>query len=147
MKISWGTGIWALYGLFVSMILTLVGMSLSQKIDLVTDNYYEEELLYQGRIDKVAHSKQLAVPLKWEIVNKGVQVQYPADLKDISGTIHFYCPSDNRKDFKVQIQTNGVNGQFISTQKAAAGRYKIQIDWQANGVAYWNEGIISLYPD
>lgn len=144
MKISWGTGIWAFYGLFVLMIITLVGMSVSQKIDLVTDNYYEEELIYQGRIDKIAHAKQLAVPLKWEVVAEGIKIQFPTDMKGVSGEVNFYCPSDKGKDFKVTIQPDASGSQFVSTQKAAAGRYKMQIDWQAKGVGYWNEGIINL---
>lgn len=144
MKISWGTGIWAFYGLFVLMILAMVGMSVIQKIDLVSEDYYEQELRYQGRIDKIAHTKQLATPLKWEVVADGIKIQYPADKKEISGEINFYCPSDNRKDFKIKIQPDKSGSQFISTQKAPAGRYQIQIDWQANGVSYWNEGTVNI---
>lgn len=144
MKISWGTGIWAFYGLFVLMILAMVGMSIVQKIDLVADDYYEQELRYQGRIDKIAHAKQLVTPLKWEVAETGITIQYPADMKGISGQIHFYCPSDNRKDFKIKVQPNQSGIQFIPTQKTPSGRYKIQIDWQANDVAYWNEGIVNI---
>ncbi|MEZ4904912.1 MAG: FixH family protein [Spirosomataceae bacterium] len=140
MKISWGTGIWAFYGLFVLMILGMVGMSLVQKIDLVTDNYYEEELRYQDKIDKVANTQQLATPLEWKTTAQGIKIVYPNDLKGISGIVYFYCPADNSKDFKVNIQPDGTNSQFISTQKAAKGRYKMQIDWQANDKGYWNEG-------
>ncbi|WP_428659128.1 FixH family protein [Runella sp.] len=144
MKISWGTGIGALYGSFVLMILVMVGMSVVQKIDLVTDKYYEEEIQYQGKIDKVKNTGQLATPLTWEVAETGIEVNYPADLKNISGVIYFYCPSDNRKDFKVKIQPNSQFSQHIPTQTVRAGRYRIQFDWQANGVGYWNEGILNL---
>ncbi len=143
MKISWGTGIWTLYGLFVLMILTMVGMSVVQKIDLVTDTYYEEEIRFQDKIDKTKHANQLAVPLRWEMTDKGIQVNYPADLKNLSGTIHFYCPSDNRKDFKLAVQPDLQHTQLIPIQNIPAGRYRIQFDWQANGVLYWNEGIVN----
>lgn len=144
MKISWGTGIWAFYGLFVLMILAMVGMSVIQKIDLVSDDYYEQELRFQGRIDKIAHAKQLTTPLKWEVSESGVRIQYPSDMKGVSGEINFYCPSDNRKDFKLSVQPDPSGSQFISTQKIPAGRYQIQIDWKANGVGYWNEGTINI---
>jgi hypothetical protein len=144
MKISWGTGIWAVYGLFVLMMLAMVGMSIIQKIDLVSDDYYEQELRYQGRINKIAHAKQLANPLKWEVAENGIKIQYPSDIKGVSGTINFYCPSDNRKDFKVKIQPDPSGIQLIPMQKIPAGRYQIQIDWQANGVEYWNEGTVNI---
>jgi len=144
MKISWGTGIWAVYGLFVLMILGLVGMSVIQKIDLVSDDYYEQEIRYQGKIDKINNAKQLTTPLKWEVAETGITLHYPADMKGISGQIYFYCPSDNRKDFKLDIQSSKSGSQFISTQKIPAGRYQLKIDWQANGVSYWNEGTVNI---
>lgn len=144
MKISWGTGIWVLYGSFVLMMVTMVGMSVVQKIDLVTDDYYAEEIKYQDRIDKVKNAGQLAVPLAWEVTDSGVTVNYPKELKNVTGVIHFYCPSDNTKDFSVKIQPDVKNSQFIPTKNASVGRYRIQFDWQANGTVYWNEGIINI---
>ncbi len=88
MKLTWGTGIWAFYGLFVLMILAMVGMSIVQKIDLVTDNYYEEEVQFQGKIDKINRAKQLATPLSWEVTEAGIRIHYPTELKGISGKIN-----------------------------------------------------------
>lgn len=144
MKISWGTGIWVLYGSFVLMMVTMVGMSVVQKIDLVTDDYYAEEIKYQGKIDKVRNAGQLAVPLTWEVTPTEIKVSYPSALKNISGFIYFYCPSDNRKDFKLPVKTDLQLIQHIPTQNIPSGRYRIQFDWQANGTGYWNEGIINI---
>ncbi len=144
MKLSWGTGIWAFYGLFVLMILVMVSMSVIQKIDLVTDNYYEEEISYQSKIDKISNAKALSTPLKWEVTESGVMIVYPAGFKSVSGEIRFSCPSDNRKDFKLTIQPDATGRQFISTQKVISGRYQIQVDWNAAGIGYWNDGIVNI---
>ncbi|MDF7818787.1 FixH family protein [Runella sp. MFBS21] len=144
MKLSWGKGIWAFYGLFVAMILTMVGMSVVQKIDLVTDSYYEEELRFQGKIDKIKQAQKLTIPLTWEVTDHNILVKYPKNLNNISGHINFYCPSDNRKDFKLPIQIDAQSSQSIPLEKISAGRYQIQFDWQAAGTQYWNEGIINL---
>ena len=144
MKISWGTGIWVLYGSFVLLILTMVGMSVVQKIDLVTDKYYEEEIQYQGKIDKIKNAKSLAAPLVWEVTETGIKINYPKELQNISGVVNFYCPSDNSKDFSVKIQPDLGNTQYIPTQNAAAGRYRIQFDWKSGEMGYWNEGIVNL---
>lgn len=144
MKLSWGTGIWAFYGLFVLMILAMVGMSIVQKIDLVTDNYYEEEVKFQGKIDKINRAKQLTTPLSWEVTEAGIRIQYPTEIKGISGKINLYCPADNRKDMSVPIQVGSDGTQFIPSQKIHTGRYQLQIDWQANGIGYWNEGTLNI---
>ena len=73
-------------------------MSIVQKIDLVTDNYYEEEVKFQGKIDKINRAKALATPLTWEVLENGVRIHYPTNMKGVSGKINFYCPADNRKD-------------------------------------------------
>lgn len=57
LKLNWGAGIAVLYMGFVAMIVLLVVMSMRQKIDLVTDEYYAEELLFQGKIDKIKRAK------------------------------------------------------------------------------------------
>lgn len=120
------------------------GHECSPKIDLVTDKYYEEEIQYQGKIDKIKNAKNLAAPLVWEVTDTGIKVNYPKELQNISGVVNFYCPSDNSKDFSVKIQPEFGNIQYIPTQNAAAGRYRIQFDWKSGEMGYWNEGIVNL---
>ncbi len=147
MKINWKALTAAVYLSFVSMILLLVGMSAGQKIDLVTDHYYEEELKFQGKIDKTERANALAEPLSWKISENGLQIHYPASIADstISGRINMYCPSDNRNDRHFAIQAN--NGrQTVALSEIPAGRYKIQIDWQGGSETYWNEGVVVINP-
>lgn len=143
MKINWKALIAALYVSFISMILLLVGMSAGQKIDLVTDHYYEEELKFQGKIDKVQRATALPQPLSWQITGNGLQICYPANFADsaISGQIRMYCPSDNRNDRQFAIDSNG-NGQTVALSQIPEGRYKIQVDWKAGNETYWNEGVV-----
>nr|WP_295928938.1 FixH family protein [uncultured Dyadobacter sp.] len=145
MKMNWGAGIAALYAGFVVMILLLVGMSAGQKIDLVTDHYYEEELKFQGKIDKKQRAAALAEPLSWEITPTGLQIHYPAAFGDsaITGQIRLYCPSDDRNDREFAIRA--VNGeQTLASAQIPAGRYKIQVDWRNGGQTYWNEGVVVI---
>ncbi|MEO6282360.1 MAG: FixH family protein [Dyadobacter sp.] len=142
-KINWGAGIAAVYIGFVAMILVLVGMSTSQKIDLVTDHYYDEELRFQDKIDKVKRTDLLPQPLTWEVTNNGLAIHYPKMLNDqtISGKINLYCPSNNKNDRSFDIMSNG-NEQFIPFSQVPDARYKVQIDWKSGETTYWNEGVM-----
>lgn len=145
MKINWKALIAALYVSFISMILLLVGMSAGQKIDLVTDHYYEEELKFQGKIDKIQRATALAEPLSWEITESGLQMQYPAVFADstLSGHIRMYCPSDSRNDRQFAIRAK--NGrQTVTLAQIPSGRYKIQVDWKSGNETYWNEGVVVI---
>lgn len=145
MKINWGAGIAVLYVGFVAMILLLVGMSAGQKIDMVTDHYYEEELKFQDKIDKVKRTSELAELVTWDVAESGLQIHFPKTFPDsvITGNILLYCPSDNRNDRKFAIApVNG--GQTLPYAQIPGGRYKIQIDWKAGQSAYWNEGVLLI---
>lgn len=146
MKFNWGIGIAMLYTGFVIGILTLVVMSSRQKVDLVAENYYEEELGFQKKIDKIERTKALAQPLLWGVNQEGVQLQFPEDMsgKKISGKVKLYCPSDNRKDREFSINPAQDLSQFIPAKELVAGRYKLQVEWQADSATYWNEGAIVI---
>lgn len=146
MKFNWGIGIAMLYTGFVIGILTLVVMSSRQKVDLVTENYYEEELGFQRRIDKIERTKALAKPLLWGVNHEGIQLQFPENMKGktITGKVKLYCPSDNRKDREFAIHPSADMGQLIASKQLVPGRYKLQVEWQADSIAYWNEGAVVI---
>ncbi|MBE9460830.1 FixH family protein [Dyadobacter subterraneus] len=145
MKINWGAGIAILYAGFVAMILLLVGMSASQKIDLVTDQYYEEELQFQNKINKVNLAKKLKNPLIWQVEERGIIIHYPEEFaKDtLTGNVKLYCPSDNTKDRNFPVKAKN-NDQLIAGSDLKPGRYYLQIDWKNGKKSYWNEGVVVI---
>jgi hypothetical protein len=143
-KVNWGAGIAALYGGFVIMIATLVVMSTRQKIDLVTDHYYEEELKFQDKISKIGRANALEKPLHWKITAQNLEILYPTSTDGkLSGTIKLYCPANDRNDREFAVNATG-GMQIIPLAQVPAGRYKVQIDWQADGTSYWNEGVARI---
>jgi len=145
MKINWAVGITILYTGFVAMILVLVGMSASQKIDLATDHYYEEELQFQDKINKTRRANALAEPLTWAVSDSGLLIRYPKILSGttLSGKIKLYCPSDEKNDRVFTINSKD-SRQFISASQFPGGRYHLQIDWKDGKQGYWNEGVILI---
>lgn len=145
-RISWGTGIALLYIGFVVGMLTLVIMSMNQRVDLVSDDYYAQELGFQKKIDKIQRAKALAEPLRWEVNGEELTIRYPASINraELSGKVIFYCPSDNRKDSEFTILPNAQNQQIIPLSKLQSGRYKLQFDWKKGETTFWDEGVITV---
>ena len=52
MKFNWGVGIFTFYGLFVVFILALVFRSSQENYDLVTEDYYQQEIRFEEVINK-----------------------------------------------------------------------------------------------
>lgn len=144
-RFNWGTGIIAFYVGFVVMIMALVVMSMRQKVDLATDAYYAEELVFQDKIDKINNAKALAQPVNWLVGKDGIQINFPQDLSTgkFSGKVKLYCPADNGKDRVFDINISG-NEMFIPAKSIPSGRYTLQIDWEHLQKKYWSEGVIVM---
>lgn len=146
MRISWGYKITILYLGFVALIVCLVTMAMRQKVDLVSKDYYEQELKFQDKINKTNRSNALKEPLTWEIKPGELKLKFPQQFngKQINGNIYFFRPSDATLDKTIPIPTDTATVKNISTQQLKRGLYKIQISWEVNKEEYYNEGIIQI---
>lgn len=146
MKISWGIKIAATYIIFVIGVIIMVLIFMNQDVHLVTDNYYAKELEYQEQIDKVDRTSRLKEQLQIANLQSDIKFIFPAEFSSsvISGRIDFYRPSDQSQDFTVEIRTDSLLTQIISTAKLMKGVWKVKVDWSANGDTYYNEKILMV---
>ncbi len=145
-KIHWGYFIAVLYAGFVVIILTLVFKSSNQKFDLVTENYYEDEIKYQGIIDQKKSGQefenQIQVLTDTNIIS--IDLPFLKNEHEVIGSIQFYRPSDEKKDCieKLQIDSNGIHKTDV--KKLAKGLYNIEISWTNNNKKYLVEKRITI---
>lgn len=145
-QMNWGWKIALLYSGFVVMMLVLVGMSVSQKIDLVSEDYYAMELIHQQKIDKIRRAGALEEGVKWRLGEEFLEITFPEnfDKNTVSGDIILYCPADNSKDRVIPIKLDSGTTQRIPRAGVRTGRYHLQVDWAVKDVTYWNEGVINI---
>lgn len=141
---NWGKRILFLYLGFVALIVVLVTMSMRQKTDLVSKDYYAQELAYQDKLDKMNRTQKLAEPVKWDIQQDKLQLQFPSGMQfPVSGTVTLFCASDAGKDRNISFNTQEQTCN-IALSGIASGRYTLQVDWQAGGETYYQEGVVQL---
>ena len=140
MKLNWGMGIFAAYVVFMIIVLGTVAFTTTVDVNLVADDYYEQELKYQNEIDKKERTNQLTEQVEIKLENENLRISYPKLFaSNISGKINFYRPSDQKLDFALDIKTDTTGFQFIPIQKLAKGFWKIKVDWLHSGEEYLNE--------
>jgi hypothetical protein len=147
MKFNWGTGIAIFYSVFVLAMVAAVIRSTQFDNSLVSDHYYADDLNYQQHYNKLVNSQSLEQDL--EIAKnreKGmVELKFPGNLENISGEIHFFCPSGSRLDFKIPVQTDEKNQQLVPLQKLKKdGLWRVKVDWKADNTAYYKEVVITI---
>lgn len=140
MKLNWGTGIVIAFIGFISFIMYFViNMNTDKKLDhdLVTEDYYKQELKYQNDIDKEKNAKTLSGNLKWQKTENGMLISFPENLEpsNISGKVFLYRPSNKQLDFETTISLSNHN-LLIPDKRLLDGRWNIKIDWSYKGNNY-----------
>lgn len=127
MKMSWGIKIILSFAIFATGILIMVIISMSKNVDLVSDNYYEQEIKYQDQIDVLRNSADL---------DKNISLNYSDNLillkaehpKKLQGEIHFYRTSNAAKDFVVPFDTDLNGEQKVSASNLEKGLWKVKLN-------------------
>ena len=140
MKINWGTGIVLAFVGFISFILYFViNMNTNDKYDhdLVTEDYYKQELEFQTEIDKENNARSLESNLSWKKTPNGILILFPETLKakEITGKVFLYRPSNKQFDFETTISLSN-HYLLIPDKSLLDGRWNIKVDWQYDGISY-----------
>ena len=137
---NWGYKILFVYIAFVAATLFLVFRASFQKDDLVTEDYYAQELKYQQRIDQTERTNALSAELHYAYSNGNLVINFPKDFngKVLTGNIVLYCPSDENKDIK-QSFTIADNALLVVVPRNYKGTFELHINWQAGGQQYYYE--------
>jgi hypothetical protein len=140
-KWNWGTGILLSIIIFMTILVGLVYIFMSEDVDLVTRDYYSKELKYQKQIDKINNTTEMRKEVGIAFLNNSVQLTFPDSVfdKKASGTIYFYRPSGSKKDFSVPMAVSVNNTQFINTSELEKGLWKVKVEWGMEGKDFYSE--------
>ena len=140
---NWGWKITILYLFFAAGILTLVFLSINQKIDLVDKNYYEKELVHQSRLDQQANYASLEKKCSFQFENGNAVVRFPFTLNEMKdATVKVYCPSNNAFDASYNLTASADSAFAFSLPTGIPSRYNIEVFWKKNGKEFYYEEII-----
>lgn len=140
-KFNWGTGIFIVIVLFVLAVIAFFIFINTLDINLVEDNYYEKELAYQERIDKIENTAGLSGEIEIRQDNGQMIIQFP-DIDTLlvpTGTVWFYRPSDPKKDFTVPLQLDNSHTQVLDVSKIDPGKWTVKMEWEMGGKHYYYE--------
>lgn len=134
---GWGSRIVILYGSFVALMVGMVILAFQQDFDLVADDYYEQEIAYQERIDQITNARDDGQKVTISKVDGAVRLAFASEANDVK--VHFFRPSDDTKDIQVEEAT--VESEInVPISQLSSGKYLIKVEWKANGKTYFQEG-------
>ena len=140
MKFNWGTGIVAAFAAFIAFILYFVVLASTDNRanhDLVTEEYYKEELAYQNEIDALTNAREYAPQFTFVKHENGLAITFPPNMnyKDIEGKVSLYRPSNKHLDFDFPISLSNKH-LLIPDKRLLDGRWDIKIWVTHEGTPY-----------
>ena len=135
-KFSWGHGIVIALGSFIAFILFMIFLfpNGQQNSEMITENYYEEELAYQKVIDAKNNADLLPEKPKYNQDQSGIKVIFPEDINNENSkfTIDLHRADDQKLDVKREIKLDGKNTLFIPANILVKGNYVLRTMWITN---------------
>jgi len=133
MKLNWGTGIVLAFIAFIAFIMYFVILASTDNSadhDLVTEDYYKQELAYQNEIDALANAKTYASQISYIRVDEGLEISFPKEMNynEIEGKVSLYRPSNKHLDFDFPISLSNKH-LLIPDKRLLDGRWDIKIYW------------------
>lgn len=132
---NWGHGIILAFVCFGLIIFSLVAISMNQEINLVSKDYYKQEIEFQNQIDKQKNYELLTIKPKLIVntVEKKINLTFP-DSSKVEGEIHLYRASDYKLDQKYSFNYHSV---IIDMEKLKPGLWSALVSWNCDGKEYF----------
>ncbi len=139
-KFSWGHGIALALASFIIFILYMViyfgnGM---KNAEMVSDNYYDDELNYQQVIDAKSNAEKLAVKPIYLQNQSGITITFPKEITPDNKKASFvlYRTDDANLDIKKEMQLDVNNSFNIPSKIISKGSYTLMLKWQIEKKKY-----------
>ncbi len=131
---NWGNKLIIVFLLFAVLMSTLVYKSVTTKYDLVSKDYYKDELRYQDKIDGMANAAKVSdIGIAQD--KEAVILALPKELKGerLQGEVWFYCATDDRKDQRFPLAVDTTGKQIFLKSSLSKTNYKVKLNWKTAG--------------
>jgi hypothetical protein len=146
----WPIGIIVFCCLFVAGTVGLIVMACSQREDLVSTNYYEQELHYQDQIDRTERTRREAgqTAVAYDAVLQQITVSLPPGQArgGLSGTLELYRPSAANLDRSLKLEPDAGGVQRLDASGLAPGLWKVRVSWTFDQRSYYVEQKVVVGP-
>ena len=137
----WPLGIIAAFVLLFVSIAVVIVIAATHRDTLVSENYYESELKFQGQIDSAARAKNAGATLVYEAAARRIVVFIPVAQRaaNVSGNITLYRPSASGLDTQMLLAPGADGVQTVKVSELAPGPWLARVAWKSGGQDFYLE--------
>ncbi|MBK1895006.1 FixH family protein [Chryseobacterium paridis] len=137
---SWGHGVVIALAAFIIFILSMLFLfpNGQKNSEMVTDNYYEEELQYQDVIDAKKRADDLQEKPTYSQDTNGIKIVFPKDYNNSNTTVKFVLnrTDDQNLDIKRSEQLDENQSFIVPAKVLKTGGYTLRLMWTKDKINY-----------
>lgn len=138
-NLNWGHGLMIALGSFIIFILFLIFIFPmgKQNAEMISNNYYEEELQYQDIIDAKNNAAKLEKTPTYKATSEGILISFPETIKVDEDKVNFilFRTEDSNLDVKKEVILQH-NLFLIPAKVISKGSYTLKLKWKADKKPY-----------
>jgi nitrogen fixation protein FixH len=138
---SWGNRLLLVFIAFAGLMSYMVYRCMQTPVELVTKEYYRDELAYQNVIDGAKKANALSKSVIVFKESDKIVVEFPPEMKNwpLQGSILFYCAANEGRDRTVKLNIVSGGKLEIDNRLLAPGNYTVKITWNSGNSEYYSE--------
>lgn len=144
----WPLGIVMAFVFFTAETIALIVIAVSNHTELVAADYYEQEIRFQGQMDRVSRAQRLPVKATavYDDTHPAIRISLPREHAGAKGDVYLYRPSTARLDQRVELQLDANGSQSLDATNLRPGLWKVKVLWTATGNDYAIEESVVVGP-
>ena len=144
-RLNWGAGVTLAYIVFAAGTTAVVVFAMHRPVDLVSPDYYAQELRQDERAAATANAAALGGALGLDVTRAEVRLRIPASQAAAArGSIHLYRASNAADDREFALAPDATGAQRVNISRLPGGQWIVKVQWTAGGRAYYVEQAASL---
>jgi hypothetical protein len=139
---NWGIKLMFVFVGFVGLVLVMVYLTFQHDVDLVAEDYYDQEIKYQEEINRLKKASLLEDPLQivFNRQENQLKIVFPhPEPSLVQGEILLFRPSDRKQDERYPVNPDVNGSQVIRVGGLSPGLWKIKIYWNYREDKYLEE--------
>lgn len=146
----WPVGIVAFFVCFITVTVGLIVFLSSQGMDLVTPDYYEQEVRYQSQHERIDRTQTLTkqISVSHDASTQRILITLPASHAQQScrGDIQLYRPSDAGLDRHIKLDMGAQGTQALDARGLQPGLWKVRVTWKSGGQEFFTDQSVVVPP-
>lgn len=134
-RLHWGNALALSFVFFGIFIVVLVVGTFRQTVDLIEENYYDAEVMYQGRMEEMSRVEALSELPALTQQDAGLVIFIPGN--DVNaGKAVFKRPNNAKLDFEVPLSAGETD---VDASSLVKGTWIVEVSWETDGLKYFKK--------